>query len=80
MKIELKSGGHRILLLLPSRLIFSRLTVRIAEKYLQKKDIVFPPGAAKEFVLTVRKCRKYHKKLVLVDVESADGEKVKITL
>ena len=80
MKIEIKSGGHRISLLLPSRLIFSSLTIRIAEKYLQKKAFAFPPGAAKEFVLTVRKCRKYHKKLVLVDMESADGEKVKITL
>lgn len=84
MKIEIRGGEENMTLLLPTGIIFSRGTAWLADTVGRKyagdamKDI--PPEALKNLFAEIRRIKRRYGKWELVDVESADGEKVKITL
>lgn len=84
MKIEIKGGGHTMTLLFPTLLIFSRGTAWLANtvgrKYAAEEMKNIPPEALNALFAELRRIKKRHGRWELVDVESASGEKVKITL
>lgn len=87
MKIDIKSSERRrILLWFPTRLILNRLTASIFVSKINKenKESGAPKITVRQFMPLVReihRCRRRRdEKWVLVDVKSADGERVKIVL
>lgn len=83
MKIIVKSQEQNLNLTLPTRLIFSKfilkLGLRIGEKYASKLEKI-PPSAVDALVDELRKTKKKYGTWDLVEVRSADGEYIKITL
>ena len=87
MKIDIKSNeGKRIFFWFPTRLILNRLTVSIAVAFLNKENSENggPKLTVRQLMPLVREIhrqrRRRDEKWVLVDVQSSDGEKVRIVL
>ena len=90
MRIQIHSDSKNINLVLPSWLVFSDLTAAIAAKVIRKQDKEekeesddgYLPSR-RDLCRIMRELRKYKRKyghLDLVDVQSADGDKVLIRL
>lgn len=84
MKIRIKDGGRNLTLLLPTALLFSRGTAWLANtvgrKYAGEVMKHIPPESVNGLFAELRRVKKKHGSWELAEVESADGEKVKITL
>lgn len=94
LRIQVNDGEkHNIKILLPTSLIFSDLTAMIACKVIEHSTVSSENGevldpktkalitnAIKGACRALRQTKKKYHKFVLVDVESATGEKVLITL
>ncbi len=87
MKIDITTdAGKRIFLWFPTRLLLNRLTVAIGVAYINKSkcDYGVPNlnySQVLSFVKEIHRQRRIQgRKWTLVDVVSADSEKVKITL
>lgn len=84
MKITVSSGNHRIHLVLPTRLVFSKLLVRlglrIAGKYAPDEMKHIPPEAVEVLCEEIRRIKKRHKRWEIVDIGSASGDIVRIEL
>ena len=85
MKIDIREkNGNRIWIPFPTWLGLNRLTVGIAFAYyrekLQETGIDLGYTEVYEYLRQFRKVERRHKGLCIVDVESADGDKVKIYL
>lgn len=84
MKIEVRGGRHNIILMLPTGLAFGKGMVWLAKRFGKKyaadalKDI--PPEALDALFAEFRRIKKKHGSWELADIESASGERVKITL
>ena len=81
MKIRIEANGHRFIIPLPMRLALNGITIRIIASCIKKYTNVqlkeeHLKVLSKELIRTKRSFRK----LVLIDVSSSDGNKVKITL
>ena len=88
MKIKVKSEEMKLPLyiLFPSALVRAVVCSRpaayaLARHLRQAEDLPpIPVKSIRKMQKTLRKCLKQHRGLTLVDVESADGSKVKIVL
>ena len=87
MKIDITTDeGKRIFLWFPTRLLLNRLTAWIAVAFINKenKDSGDPKLTVRQFMPLVKEIHRQRRiqgrEWTLVDVVSADGEKVKITL
>lgn len=87
MKIDITTDeGKRIFLWFPTRLLLNRLTVVIGVAYINKskRDFGVPKLKYSQVFPLVKEIHRQRRiqgrKWTLVDVVSADGEKVKITL
>lgn len=82
MKIHVTGSGHDLNLTLSTRLIFSRFAIRLALKNSRLGDGMdkIPPEAAERIVAELNHIKNKHGSWDLVEVQSADGEIVKITL
>lgn len=84
MKIIVKSGEHDIRLGIPTSWIFSRgsafLAEKLGQKYAPESMVDIPPNAIPILCAELRKIKKKYGTYELVEVESADGRYVKITL
>ena len=87
MKIDITTDeGKRIFLWFPTRLLLNRLTVAIGIAYVNKseRDYGIPKLKYSQIMPIVKEIHRHHRiqgrKWTLVDVVSADGEKVKISL
>lgn len=87
MKIDIKTDeGKRIFFWFPTRLLLNRLTAWVAVTFINKenKDSGNPKLTVRQFMPLVkeihRQRRRRDEKWVLVDVESASGEKVRIII
>ena len=87
MKIYIKTDeGKRIFLWFPTRLILNRLTVAIGVAYVNKseRDYGIPKLKYSQIIPIVKEIHRQRRiqgrKWTLVDIVSADGEKVKISL
>lgn len=81
MKIRIKTEDTKLNLRLPSSLMYSSLTFKIIEKAIEKETGVrMNKDTSDKVRLLLKKAVKKYKGLNLVEVHSADGEIVEITL
>lgn len=81
MKIVVKSNeGTNIRLPIPSGLVLNRFAAGFAPKYLKEYGIDITKEQAINFVKELNRYRRRHPEWVLVEVQSSDGEYVKIKL
>lgn len=76
MKLRIKNGKTNLRLWLPSGNITVSLmlrTIKVDNKKLSK-------NVRSKIIDVIKEARKYHKPLLLVDIESAKGEKVFIEI
>ena len=84
MRIRVKSDGCNIHIPLPTRLLFSKGTVWLANRFGRKyagdalKDI--PPEALDRLFAEFRRIKRLHKHWVLVEAVLSDGDEVYIAL
>lgn len=84
MKIQVENRERSFTVPLPTTLVFSRGTAWLANHFGRKyaedmfKDI--PPQAMKAMMAEFRRIKKKYGTWELVDVESADGQRVKVIL
>lgn len=82
MRIQICDGERNIRILLPTCLIFSRLTAWIGSaainKYVPQRSL--SGEQIDKIFAEFRRIKTKHGRWDLVDVESADGEKVKVIL
>lgn len=84
MRILVKDDEHTIRLWLPTALIFSSLTAEIAtrcmSKYVKDPRVSLTSGQLRAIFAEMRRIKHRHGRWELVDVQSTDGEKVKVIL
>lgn len=80
MKIRITEGGHDFGLALPTRLVFNGFVIRMALQCAGPEGRKLPPGAVKKIVAEVNRVKQKYGHWDLVEVQSAGGEYVKITL
>ncbi len=81
MRIIVKEEeGRAIRVLLPTGLFLNSFTAAIAAKQMERYGVSLTRKQAVTFVKTLNRYRKSHREWVLVEVQSADGDYVKIKL
>ncbi|HEY8350473.1 MAG TPA: hypothetical protein PK767_10170 [Clostridiales bacterium] len=84
MKIKIDAGGHRFNISLPIGIIMNRFTARIAEscmkKYVSISDVSFTGEQLVTLFRALKQAGKVFPGLVLVDVKTADNQRVLIIL
>jgi len=81
MKIKIEADGHRFTIPLPTGVVLNGITTKIISSELKKhSDIPLTEEQLKVLIKELKRAKKTFPKLPLVDVQTADGEKVLITL
>lgn len=81
MKIKIEANGHRFIIPLPIRLALNGITIRIIANCIEKyTDIPIKEEYLKVLSKELIHAKRSFRELVLVDVSSSDGDKVKIIL
>lgn len=84
MRIQIKSDGMNLNIALPTKLIFGRWVVYLANtvgrKYAEESMKDISPAALDALFAEMRHIKDRYGKWELVDIESSGGEKVKIIL
>ena len=81
MKIVVKSNeGPNIWLPIPSGLVLNRFVAGVAPQYLKEYGIVITKEQAVVFIKALNHYRRKHPEWVLAEVQSSDGEYVKVKL
>ena len=84
MKIKIRSDEHKFTLWIPTGLMFSRSTVwivnKLGRKYAGDALQNIPPEALDRLFAEFRRIKRKHGRWDLIDLESADGDVVKIVL
>ena len=87
MKIKVQDKGRAYRIFIPGRLIWGRLTLRLVRYGLSKAsccgpDILsqLPPEAVEKLLLELRRLKKMHGSLELVEINTAQGQYIKVTL
>lgn len=81
MKIRIEANGLRFTIPFPIRLASNRIAIRTIASCIKKHtDFPFEEEYLKVLVKELIQAKSSFRKLVLVDVSSSDGTKVKITL
>ena len=83
MKVHVQGGGHNIHIGLPTGLIFNRYVLRFALRNIRLDGVAFHGLSRKQadaLALEMRRIKKKHGSWTLVEVCSADGEQVTVTL
>jgi len=82
MRIVIHSHGHRINLRLPTGWLLNRLTARIAAKAINgdRDEPILGEESLYALLQGMKKIRRDYRGLTLVEVDSAEGDQVRITL
>lgn len=81
MRIIIKQAeGKNIRIMFPSRLVFNRLSAALIPLALKDSDLKIDRGQAWTMVKTILDCRRRFPNWSLVEVDSADGEHIRIKL
>jgi hypothetical protein len=81
MKIKIEADGHRFIIPFPIRLALNGITIRIIASCIEKyTDIPIKEEYLKVLGKELIHAKRSFRELVLVDVSSSDGGKVKIIL
>ena len=75
-----KEGNHRIRLYLPNGLLSSRFIWRMVGKYGSKNALPMSAEQLRELTLNLRRYVRENGHIDLVQVESADGDRVHIRI
>ena len=84
MKIRIQSSDHKLFIPIPTSMVFSKATVWLANRYGRKyvgdaMNVIAPEAMDKLFA-EFRRIKRIHGTWELVDVQSASGESINITL
>lgn len=84
MKIRLTGKDRRLRIMIPTSVIFNRLTAVILSKALQKNDNTslhsLTADQFNQLFRVLRRCKRKYPDLRLVEAYSSSGEMVEITL
>lgn len=81
MRIQIKGPETHLNLYFPTGLMCSRLVLGTAFSLMHRKyHLPMTAGQAGCFARVLRQVRRTHPNWVLVEVESADGERIRITM
>lgn len=81
MKIRIRHKKLRLTFLLPTNLLFGRGTLWLAERaFRQGPENPLPPQALPALFAEVRRVKKKHGTWELVEIESSDGESIRVWL
>lgn len=84
MKILIQDGNTRLRLLLPTNLVFSSATAwlvnHVGRRYAPAAMDSIPPEAIRELFRVIRKIKRRYGSFEILDVASADGERVWVRL
>ena len=80
MIVVTSNEGMNIRLPIPSGLVLNRFVAGFAPKYLKKYGLDITKKQAGAFIKVLNQYRHKHPEWVLVEVQSSDGEYVKIKL
>ena len=81
MKIQIKeAGGHKLCFPIPTGAVFGHITAAILPHALKDEGITITKKQAYQFIRELRRYKKAHPDWVLVDIEDAGGDTVKITV
>jgi len=81
MKIQIKEAdGHKLTLPIPTDVVFGHITAAFLPRALQDKGVTITKKQAYQFIRELRRYKRRHPDWVLVDIEDACGDTVKITV
>lgn len=80
MRITVKDSERNIKLAFPTGLLLNRLTALLAPKILSKHGVRLSRRQMLKFIKALNRFRRRNRKWKLVEVKSADGEHIEITL
>lgn len=84
MRVQVRGDGHNLNIILPTRLVFSRCMVWLANtvgrKYAADAMENISPEALEALFAEFRRIKSQYGAWDLVDVESADGDRVLVRL
>ena len=80
MKIFIKSDDKKMVLVFPNLIFFNAPMLRLAENYSGGAMPHIPSKSVRKLRKTIRKMKKIHKGWELVDVQSSNGDVVKIKM
>lgn len=84
MKIKVQSGTANIYLILPTTLVFSRgsawLANHVGRKYSGNAMDNIPPEALKLIFAEFRRIKRKHGAWKLVEIDSSEGDRIRIEL
>ena len=84
MKIRVESGEFKINVILPTALVFSRgsawLANHVGRKYSGNAMDQIPPEALKLIFAEFRRIKRKHGKWKLVEIDSSEGDRIRIEL
>ena len=70
--------GPRLFIPIPMGLFCNRLTAGIAAKVMEQNGMTLTPAQLVKLMRVIRQCKCRHRNWVLVEVESAEGDRVLI--
>ena len=83
MKINIRSEERNFTIVLPTRLLFSKTILKyglkVGKRYSEAVPDI-PPAAVDALCNEIRRIKKTHSAWELVNIQTADGEKVQILL
>ena len=81
MKIQIKeAGGHKFTLPIPTGAVFGHLTAAFLPRTLEDNGVTITRKQAYQLLKELRRFKKSHPDWILVDIRSANGDTVKITV
>ena len=80
MIIKVRSDEIKLWIPVPMGLVFSDLTAAFLPKLMEQNGMTMTPEQARKLMRGIRKCRRRHRGLTLVEAETAYGQSVKIKL
>lgn len=80
MTIKIRSDDIKLWIPVPTGLAFNDLTALFVPKILEQNGVTMSQKQVRKLMRATRKCIRRHRGLTLVEVETADGQYVEITL
>lgn len=80
MIIKVRSNEIKLWIPVPLGLVFNDLTAALLPKIMEQNGMTITPKQARKLMRGLRKCRRRHRGLTLVEAETANGQYVEIKL
>ena len=80
MIIKIRNNEIKLWIPIPVGLFFNDLTAALLPKIMEQNGMTITPEQARKLIRGIRKCRRHHRGLTLVEAETAYGQSVEIKL